>query len=101
MLGLVFAAMPRPRLPVPAAPAVQRDVVLAWKATSKPPPGKPVMLGLVPAAMPRPRLPPPADPAVHRDVVLAWNAASKPPPPPPPALNAAVPLGVPRPVGPS
>ena len=75
MAGLVPDAMPRFHAPgelePPPDPTVQRLPVLAWNATSKPPPDKAVIDGLVPAIRPRPQLRFPAEPIVMRLPVLA------------------------------
>ncbi len=60
---------------MPAAPAVHRSLVLAWKATSKLVPSA-VRLGLVPLRMPSFQSVVPALPVVQRSVVFAWNAMS-------------------------
>ena len=75
MAGLVPAAMPRFHAPgelePPPVPTVQRLPVLAWNATSNPPPANAVIDGLVPAIIPRPQLRFPAEPIVMRLPVLA------------------------------
>src|SRR5262245_57835202 len=76
MLGLVPAIMPSDQLRSSAVPTVHRTPVLAWNATSNPPPGSGAMLGLVPAFMPSDQLRFMTLPTVHSEGVLAWNATS-------------------------
>ena len=54
--------------------------MLAWNATSKPPPLRPTIAGEVPFIIPSPQFFVPAAPVVQSDPVLAWKAIWYPPP---------------------
>src|SRR6478735_6124032 len=77
--GLVPGSMPNGHAVFPADPTVHRLVVLAWNATSNPPPGSAAIAGLVPGSIPNGHAVFPPGAEVHRLVVLAWKATSNPP----------------------
>jgi hypothetical protein len=77
--GLVPGSISTGHAVFPADPTVHRLVVLAWNATSNPPPGSAAIAGLVPGSIPNCQSAFPPGAEVHRLVVLAWKATSNPP----------------------
>src|SRR5690349_3235040 len=85
MAGDVPFIIPRPQFLVPAAPVVQRLPLLAWNATSKPPPASFAIEGDVPGIIPSLRSPDPPASMFHKLFVLASKAVENVTPDPDPA----------------